>query len=116
MTTFFDLMRHIVNTLNAVVRIDSQDLSNDEKTMARNNIDAAGQVELVEITTQFNNTKADVDDTKEQLKNIKEEIINEIKELPVKTTDVVEADNTLPITSAGVYTTVGNIEVLLNTI
>jgi hypothetical protein len=36
--------------------------------------------------------------------------------LRVNTTNKVEADNTLPITSAGVHTQVGNIEVLLNTI
>ena len=78
MTTFFDLMRNIVNALNAAI--------------------------------------VDVDNTKEQMKTIKEEILDEIKELPVETTDVVEADNTLPITSAGVYNTVGNIEVLLKTI
>lgn len=36
--------------------------------------------------------------------------------LSVNTTDKTEQDNTLPITSAGVYATVGNIEVLLKTI
>lgn len=36
--------------------------------------------------------------------------------LSVNTTDAVEKDSALPITSAGVYTTVGNIEALLNTI
>ena len=36
--------------------------------------------------------------------------------LSVNTTDLMEQDNTLPITSAGVYATVGNIEVLLKTI
>ena len=36
--------------------------------------------------------------------------------LSVNTTDQMERDNTLPITSAGVYATVGNIEVLLKTI
>lgn len=36
--------------------------------------------------------------------------------LKVNTTDKVEQNNTLPITSAGVHTTVGNIETLLNTI
>ena len=36
--------------------------------------------------------------------------------LSVNTTNDVEQDNTLPITSAGVYTTVGNIETLLKTI
>lgn len=36
--------------------------------------------------------------------------------LEVDTADDVEQDNTLPITSAAVYTTVGNIEILLGTI
>ena len=36
--------------------------------------------------------------------------------LSVNTTEQMEHDNTLPITSAGVYTTVGNIEALLKTI
>ena len=36
--------------------------------------------------------------------------------LSVNTTDDMEQDNTLPITSAGVYATVGNIEALLKTI
>lgn len=36
--------------------------------------------------------------------------------LSVDTADIVEKDNTLPITSAAVYTTVGNIEALLETI
>ena len=36
--------------------------------------------------------------------------------LSVDTADSVEADNTRPITSAAVYTTVGNIEILLETI
>ena len=36
--------------------------------------------------------------------------------LSVNTTDRMEQDNTLPITSAGVYAAVGNIEALLKTI
>lgn len=36
--------------------------------------------------------------------------------LSVDTTNSVEEDNTLPITSAGVYVTVGNINALLDTI
>ena len=36
--------------------------------------------------------------------------------LSVNTTNQMEQDNTLPITSAGVFATVGNIEVLLKTI
>lgn len=36
--------------------------------------------------------------------------------LSVNTTDQMEQDNTLPMTSAGVFATVGNIEALLKTI
>ena len=36
--------------------------------------------------------------------------------LSVNTADVVEADNTLPVTSAAVQTAVGNINALLETI
>lgn len=36
--------------------------------------------------------------------------------LSVNTTNAIEQDNTLPITSAGVYAAVGNIEELLKTI
>lgn len=36
--------------------------------------------------------------------------------LSVNTAGTVEQDNTLPITAAAVYTTVGNIEILLQTI
>lgn len=42
--------------------------------------------------------------------------ITEDGTLSVNTTNQMEQDNTLPITSAGVYTTVGNIEALLQTI
>ena len=36
--------------------------------------------------------------------------------LSVNTADEVEADNTLPVTSAAVHTTVGNLEILLSLI
>ena len=36
--------------------------------------------------------------------------------LSVNTTDMVEEDNTLPVTSSAVYSVVGNIEALLKTI
>lgn len=45
-----------------------------------------------------------------------ETIIMEDGVLSVNTTNDIEQDNTRPITSAGVYTTVGNIEVILQTI
>ncbi|MCC8044205.1 MAG: hypothetical protein LIP12_01740 [Clostridiales bacterium] len=38
----------------------------------------------------------------------------EANPVTIETTDKVEEDNTLPVTSGGVYTVVGNIEVLLN--
>lgn len=40
----------------------------------------------------------------------------ETNTLSVDTADKVEQDNTLPVTSAAVYTTVGNIDALLGTI
>lgn len=40
----------------------------------------------------------------------------ETKVLSVNRAEAVEPDNTLPITSAAVHTTVGNIEILLQTI
>lgn len=40
----------------------------------------------------------------------------ETNTLSVDTADAVEQDNTRPITSAAVFTTVGNIEILLGTI
>lgn len=40
----------------------------------------------------------------------------ETNTLSVNTADKVEQDNTLPVTSAAVFTTVGNIEALLGTI
>ena len=101
MTSLYDLLRNIVLVLNTFVRVDDQNLTEEQKNAVRSNIDAAGQVEFTEITAQVNNMKVDVD---------------KIKETPVETTDVVEAGNNLPVTSAGVYTTVGNIEVLLKTI
>lgn len=42
--------------------------------------------------------------------------LDEDNTLSVDTADVVEQDNTLPVTSSAVATTVGNIEVLLGTI
>ena len=47
--------------------------------------------------------------------DIREAVENYMAANPVevKTTDVVEKDNTLPVTSAGVYTVCGNIEALM---
>lgn len=42
--------------------------------------------------------------------------VDESGKVIVKTTDDIEQDNTLPITSSAVYTTVGNIQALLDTI
>ena len=61
--------------------------------------------ELVEI----NSIKAD-------LKTDETLCFDEAGVLGVNTTNDAEADNTLPITSAGVHTQIGNIEILLGTI
>ena len=54
--------------------------------------------------------KGGVDFTTDETLSLKDGILS------VNTTNDMEEDNTLPITSAGVYATVGNIEVLLKTI
>lgn len=61
MTTFFDLMKNIVNTLNAVVRIDSQTLTDEEKATVLNNISAASQDDFVVVKTEVANMKADME-------------------------------------------------------
>lgn len=50
--------------------------------------------------------------SKDDIRAAVEEYMEE-NPIEVKTTDVVEEDNTLPVTSAGVYTVCGNIEALL---
>ena len=62
--------------------------------------------ELVEIPDSGGNVDFKVDHTLKLEDGI----------LSVNTTDQMEQDNTLPITSAGVFATVGNIEALLKTI
>ena len=78
--------------------------------------------------TEFDKLRQDVEDLKEQVENLepgngngtafKTDETLSLKNgiLSVNTTDVVAQDNTLPITSAGVFATVGNIEALLKTI
>lgn len=55
MTTFFDLMKNIVNTLNAVVRIDSQTLTDEEKATVLSNISAASQAEADKLREDVDN-------------------------------------------------------------
>lgn len=62
-----------------------------------------GQMSVSNVSTQ----KLNVDDTLR---------FDEHGVLGVNTTNEAEADNTLPITSAGVHTQIGNIEILLGTI
>ena len=62
--------------------------------------------ELVDVPDSGGNVDFQVDETL----SLKDGVLS------VNTTDQMEQDNTLPITSAGVYTTVGNIEALLKTI
>lgn len=61
MITFFDLMRNIVNTLNTVVRSESQNLTEEEKTIVRDNIGVPSQNEFVIVQTTVANMKADME-------------------------------------------------------
>lgn len=45
----------------------AQELTEEQKAQARENIDAAGQVELMEMAVQFNNMKSDLEKVKETL-------------------------------------------------
>lgn len=64
--------------------------------------------ELVEVPVP--DTGGNVDFKTDETLTLKDGILS------VNTTDLMEQDNTLPITSAGVFATVGNIEALLKTI
>ena len=87
--------------------------------------ESANAVQNKVITTALNG-KADLDGNgKLKVDQIPEDIkiktdntlkFSEKGVLGVNTVNVVEKDNTLPITAAAVHTTVGNIEVLLGTI
>lgn len=61
MITFFDLMRNIVNTLNTVVRSESQNLTEEEKTIVRDNIGVPSQNDFVIVQTTVANMKADME-------------------------------------------------------
>lgn len=74
-------------------------LTNEDKTELENKINQMGQ-------GSGGNANFQIDETL-TLKN---------GVLSVNTTNDMEQDNTLPITSAGVFATVGNIEALLKTI
>ena len=83
--------------VTGAVRYDAaQELTEEEKAQARENIGVGSGG--VNFTTDATLTLS-VDGI-----------------LSVNTADVAEEDNTLPITSAAVHTTVGNIEILLKTI
>lgn len=61
MITFFDLMRNIVNALNAVVRIDEeQHLTQAQKDAALNNIGAASRDETVKLQQDLQKLTDDI--------------------------------------------------------
>jgi hypothetical protein len=61
MVTFFDLMVKIVSALNTFIRVDEQELTEEQQIMVRTNIAAASQPELVEVKAQVANIKADME-------------------------------------------------------
>lgn len=67
-----------------------------------------GTVSPVDAPTGSGGGSVSKDDIREAVENYM--AANPVK---VETTDLVEKDNTLPVTSAGVYTVCGNIEALL---
>lgn len=67
-----------------------------------------GMVAPVEAPTGSGSEEVSKDDIREAVENYMTE-----NPVEIKTTDAVEKDNTLPVTSAGVYTVCGNIEALL---
>lgn len=67
-----------------------------------------GMVAPVEAPTGSGSEEVSKDDIREAVENYMAE-----NPVEIKTTDAVEKDNTLPVTSAGVYTVCGNIEALL---
>ena len=67
-----------------------------------------GTVSPVDTPTGSGGGSVSKDDIREAVEEYMEK-----NPVEVKTTDVVEKDNTLPVTSAGVYTVCGNIEALL---
>lgn len=67
-------------------------------------------VEPVQVTLPSQDSGGNVDFQVDETLSLKDGILS------VNTTNDMEQDNTLPITSAGVFATVGNIEALLKTI
>ena len=96
MSRLYDLLYTIIFKLNTTVRTTPMYLSESEKEQVKTNLgikDSGG-----------------VDFQTDETLTLKNGILS------VNTTDVMQRDNTLPITSAGVHATVGNIEELLKTI
>ena len=61
MSKYFDLMKNIVMVLNTFVRVEEQNLTEEQQTAVRTNINAASQPELTEVKAQVANMKADMD-------------------------------------------------------
>lgn len=79
-------------------------------------VNDSGSLKQVSVEALVSSGIPDQYVTESELKgDIREEVEDYMSKNPVtvKTTDVVEKDNTLPVTSAGVYTVCGNIEALL---
>lgn len=100
----------------------AQNLSATEKTQARENIGALSEADLAGYVKTVNGVSPDetgnvtIDSGGNVDLKTDETLTYKDGVLSVNTTNDMEQDNTLPITSAGVFATVGNIEALLKTI
>lgn len=101
---------HIDDQGHLICSFDTEDpppLSIDEKGHLIWTVDGGQTVDLGKVVGEGGGNTIEVDGVTLQFKN---------GVLAVNTADVVEKDNTLPITSAAVYEAVGNINALLETI
>lgn len=61
MATFFDLMKNMVMILNTFVRVEDQELTEEQKTTVRENLDVPAKDEFVIVQTTVANMKADME-------------------------------------------------------
>lgn len=95
----------IANTRVTNLGGEVSDAVSDIEALDQKASDLNKRVEILE-----NGASAGVDFTTDETLTLKDGVLS------VNTANVVEADNTLPVTSAAVNVTVGNIEALLETI
>lgn len=74
MTTFFDLMRNMVMILNTFVRVDDQNLTEEQKTTVLDNIGATSKEEFADVIEQVANLRADIEYVKIDITKISDNV------------------------------------------